>query len=65
MREEERDTWLLLLLLFGTAGERGRRAEGEQVRLVMEVEAAEVDGTTGDNLSSKQFVDGELRASTK
>ena len=31
----------------------------------MEVEAAEVDGTTGDNLSSKQFEDGELRASTK
>ena len=65
MRDEERETWLLLLLFVTAAGERGRRAEGEQARLVMEVEGAEVNGTMGDNLSSKQFEDGELRANTK
>ena len=55
----------MLLLFVTAAGERGRRAEGEQARLVMEVEGAEVNGTMGDNLSSKQFEDGELRANTK
>ena len=60
MREEERETWWLLLGML-----RGRRVEGEQARLVMEVEVAEVEGTTGDNLSNRQFDDGELRANTK
>ena len=64
VREEERDTWWLLFCKTA-AGERGRRAEGEQARLVMEVEVAEVKGTTGDNLSNRQFDDGELRANTK
>ena len=65
MSEEERETWLLLLLFGTAAGERGRRADGEQVRLVMEVEVVEVKGTTGDNFSSKQLEEGVLRASTK
>ena len=60
MREEERETWWLLLGML-----RGRRVEGEQARLVMEVEVVEVKGTTGDNFSNRQFDDGELRANTK
>ena len=59
MSDEERETWLGPLLL------RGSKVEGEQARLVMEVDAVDDNGTTGDNLSNKQLDDGELRANTR
>ena len=58
MSDEERDTWLGPLLL------RGSKVEGEQARLVMEVDAVDDNGA-GDNLSNKQLDDGELRANTR